>query len=308
MIRNKEGVEVHELTKQGDLEIVDVHNEKWLSNKICHPRVQKPGLALAGYFKYLDKDRLQIFGTSEIGYLEQLDKKEAEKRLKDFMNIRVPGIIVSGGRKLDDQVVEKAFKSKIPILVCNLRTSLLMSRISSFLHRHFTKKEKINGVMMDIMGQGILIKGQSGIGKSETALELVNKGHQLISDDLVEFHLNSNDEPVGRSLEKIKKWLEVRGLGVLNIIDLFGVGALLEEKKLDLVINIEKWNTKKQYDRLGEHTLYCTILGKDVPAFTLPVAAGRNISTLIEVAVKYFKSMKNGSESFIEHIYGKVEK
>ena len=161
---------------------------------------------------------------------------------------------------------------------------------------------------MDIMGQGILIRGQSGIGKSETALELINKGHQLISDDLVEFYLNSNDEPVGRSIEKISQWMEVRGLGIINIVDLFGVAATLEEKKLELVINLEKWNRKKKYDRLGEENLYFTILGNDIPMFNLPVATGRNLSTLIEVAVKYFISRKNGSRSFIEHFYGKDEK
>jgi HPr kinase/phosphorylase len=161
---------------------------------------------------------------------------------------------------------------------------------------------------MDIMGQGILIRGHSGIGKSETALELINKGHQLISDDLVEFYLNSNDEPVGRSIEKIKQWMEVRGLGIINIVDLFGVAAILEEKKLDLVINLEKWNPKKKYDRLGEENLYYSILGNDIPMLNLPVAMGRNVSTLIEVAVKYFISRKNGSRSFVEHLRAKDEK
>lgn len=156
---------------------------------------------------------------------------------------------------------------------------------------------------MDINGIGTLIKGDSGIGKSETALELVNKGNQLISDDLIEFYLNSNDEPVGRSIDRIKKWIEVRGLGIINIADIYGIGALMDEKKLDLVINLEKWSPKKKYDRLGEGNLYYKILGKDVPMFTLPVASGRNLSTLIQVAVKYFISRKIGSPSFLEHIY-----
>jgi HPr kinase/phosphorylase len=149
-----------------------------------------------------------------------------------------------------------------------------------------------------------LIQGQSGVGKSETALELINKGHRLISDDLVEFYLNPNDEPVGRSIERIRDWLEVRGLGVINIADIFGVGSVLEEKKLDLVINLENWDPKKKYDRLGEENLYFKILGKDIPMFNLPVALGRNLSTLIEVAVRYFISRKSGSRSFVDHING----
>ncbi len=302
------GVEINTLIEQNEFEISKVYNEKWTSNKILHPRVQKPGLALAGYSKYVNKNRLQVFGKTEMGYLKQLPRTEFEKRLKNFMAAKIPGIIASSNQEIDDLIISTANKYKTSVLVSNLRTSLLISRISSFLYRYFSKRIKINGVLMDIMGQGILIRGQSGIGKSETALELINKGHQLISDDLVEFYLNSNDEPVGRSMEKIKQWMEVRGLGIINIVDLFGVAAILEEKKLDLVINLEKWNPKKKYDRLGEENLYYTILGNDIPMFNLPVAMGRNLSTLIEVAVKYFISRKNGSRSFIEHLRGKDEK
>lgn len=308
MSKNTPGVEINTLIEQHEFEILKVYNEKWTGNKILHPRVQKPGLALAGYFKYLDNNRLQIFGRTEVGYINQLPRPEFEKRLKNFMAAKIPAIIVSCNQEINDYIIEKANKYKTPVLISNLRTSLLISRISAFLYRFFSKRIKINGVLMDIMGQGILIRGQSGIGKSETALELVNQGHQLISDDLVEFYLNSNDEPVGRSVGKIKEWLEVRGLGIINIVDLFGVGAVLEEKKLDLVINLEKWDPKKKYDRLGEENLYFSILDNDIPMFNLPVAMGRNLSTLIEVAVKYFISRKGGSRSFVEHIYGKEEK
>lgn len=301
--RDKPGIEIKELMGQSDLEILKVYNEKWTSNKILHPRVQKPGLALAGYFKYLDADRLQLFGNTEMGYLKHLERPEFEKRLTNFMASRIPGIIASNNPELDDFIIARANKYKVPILVTKLRTSLLMPRISSFLYRFFSKRIRLNGVLMDIMGQGILITGQSGIGKSETALELVNKGHQLICDDLVEFFLNSNEEPVGRSIDPIKNWLEVRGLGIINIVDLYGFGAILEEKKLDLVINLEKWNPKKQYDRLGEDDLYFKLLGTDIPMFNIPVSAGRNVSTLVEVAVKYFISRKKGISSFVERHY-----
>jgi HPr kinase/phosphorylase len=239
-----------------------------------------------------------------MGYLKHLEQSEFEKRLSNFMASKIPGIIVSGNQEIDDFIIARANKYKTPILVSNLRTSLLMSRISTFLYRFFSRRIRINGVLMDIMGQGILIQGQSGVGKSETALELINKGHRLISDDLVEFYLNPNDEPVGRSIERIRDWLEVRGLGVINIADIFGVGSVLEEKKLDLVINLENWDPKKKYDRLGEENLYFKILGKDIPMFNLPVALGRNLSTLIEVAVRYFISRKSGSRSFVDHING----
>lgn len=306
MIKTKQpGVEVDAVIHQNDLEILRVHNEKFITNRILKSGVQKPGLALAGYTKYLDRELVQVFGKTEVGYLMQLPAQEFEKCAKNFLSSKVPVIIVSENQDVDESLTSMSAKYKTPILISNLRSSLLIPRLTNFLFGHFSEKIRINGVMMDILGLGILITGPSGIGKSETALELISKGSHLISDDLVEFYLNSNDEPVGRSVEKIKKWLEVRGLGIINIVDMYGVGALLEEKKLDLVISLEKWNPKKKYDRLGEGNLYYNILGKDIPMFNLPVAVGRNLSTLIEVAVKYFISRKNGSMSFIEHLYGK---
>lgn len=308
MIKNKKGIEIKTLIEQSDLQVTRIFNRKYTSNKILEAGAQKPGLSLSGYSKYLNKDQVQIFGKTEIGYLMQLTLAEREKCLKNFLGLKIPGIIVSENQEVDDAIIATAQRNRTPILVSGLRSSLLTSRITSFLYRDFSKKIKINGVLMDIMGLGILITGESGIGKSETALELINKGHLLVSDDLVEFFLNSNDEPVGRSVESIKEWLEVRGLGIINIVNLFGVGAVLEEKKLDLVINLESWNPKKQYDRLGEGKLYFTILGKDIPMFKIPVALGRNLSTIIEVAVKYFISRKDGCPSFIESMYGKGKK
>jgi len=303
MIKNKKSIEVSQLIQQGELEISKVYNEKWITNKIFQSGAQKPGLALAGYFKYLDKGQIQVFGKTEIGYLHQLAKDAFEKRLKDFMGMHVPCIVVSENQEVGDLIAASAGKNKIPILISALRTSLLIPRLSTFLYRYFTEKIRINGVMMDIMGLGILITGASGVGKSETALELVSRGSHLISDDLVEFYLNTNEEVMGRSIEKIKKWIEVRGLGIINIVEMFGVGALLEEKKLDLVINLEKWNPRKKYDRLGEGDLYFEVLKRPIPMFKLPVAVGRNLSTLVEVAVKFFISRKNGSVSFIQHLY-----
>lgn len=305
MIKNQKGVEVIALTNIKDLEISNIHNEKWLTNKISHPRTQRPGLAIAGYPKYINKSRLQIFGKTEVGYISQLSPSNKMRQLRDFFSQKLPAIIVAENQEVEPEIINAANKYKTPILVSGLRASLLVPRVTTILYTTFSKKVRINGVLMDIMGMGTLITGDSGIGKSETALELVNKGHSLVSDDLIEFYLNSNDEPVGRSIEKIKRWIEVRGLGIINIVDIFGVGALLDEKRLDLVINLEKWSAKKRYDRLGEESLFFSVLGKDIPMFDLPVAPGRNLSTLIEVAVKYFISRKNGSESFMEHIYRK---
>ncbi|MEN8154012.1 MAG: HPr(Ser) kinase/phosphatase [Acidobacteriota bacterium] len=308
MIKVRKGLEVKSLLEVADLNIKKTYNEKWLTKKITHPYTQKPGLALAGYLNYLNKGSLQVFGKSELGYLHHLEPDECKKRLNNFLSFGIPGIVISENLIPKTNIIEIANRNRIPVLISDLKSSLIISRTSNFLYRYFSKKVRINGVLMDIMGMGVLITGESGIGKSETALELIKKGHQLISDDLIEFYLDSNEEPVGKYIDKIKKWIEVRGLGIINVVDMFGFGALLEEKKLDLVIELEKWDSKKKYDRLGEHNLYFPILGKDIQMFKLPVAVGRNLSTLIEIAVKFYISLKSGSESFMEYLSNQEEK
>lgn len=298
----KTGIELREIGIHKDLDIRQIHNDRWLDNLTRHPRPQRPSLALAGYHRYLNKLRIQIFGKTEVGYINQLDPPEQEKRLRQFFAARIPGLIISDGQTCSRELVDAAQRYHTPVMVSGLKTSVLVSRLSSFLYRHFSQKIRINGVLLDVKGVGTLLTGDSGIGKSESALELVNKGHQLVSDDLIEFYLDPYDQPVGRSIEKIKQWIEVRGLGIINIVDIFGIGALLPEKRLDLVIRLEKWSHRKKYDRLGEGRLTFNILGKEMPMFVIPVAPGRNVSTLVEVAVKYYMSRKNGSKSFIEYL------
>jgi len=294
------GIDLGEIAALTDLKIHRVHHEQWLSNRILHPRAQRPGLALTGYFEYLNKDRIQIFGKTEMGYLHHLPLRARRSALIRYMRSQISGILVSESLDIDANFIRLAGKGKTPILVSELRTSLLISRISSFLYQYFSRKIKINGTLLDIMGQGVMVTGASGIGKSETALALINKGHHLIADDVIEFYLNSNDDPVGKASERIQSLLEVRGLGIIHVDHVFGASAVLPEKKLDLIIHLERWDAKKMYDRLGEENQYDKILDIDIPMFTLPVAPGRDLSTLIEVAVRYFISRQNGNKSFLE--------
>jgi len=298
--KKKKGVSAAEIARLSELKVERVFNEKWLGNSILHPRPQRPGLALTGYFKYLNQERIQIFGKTEMGYLNQLKADERPRSLKSFLALGVPAIIVTESQELDPEFTALADRAHTPILVSKLQTALLISRISSFLYQYFSEKIKINGVLMDIMGQGAMITGPSGIGKSETALELIHKGHHLIADDVIEFYLDPNDDLIGRPHETNKNWIEVRGLGIINIPHILGASAVLTEKKLDLVIQLEKWDPKKNYDRLGEENRYFTMLGIDIPMVSLPVAPGRNVSTIIEVAVRYFIARKNGTQTFLE--------
>ncbi len=294
------GVPVAELVGLPQLRIATPPDTAHLGNRIQHPRPQRPGLGLSGYREHLNPSRVQILGKTEIGYLLHLAEAERRGRVADYVALGFPAIILAESKPAEAMLVELAGRRGIPVLVSALKTSLLISRLTAFLYQFFSRKIKLNGVLMDVMGQGLMITGASGVGKSETALELVNKGYHLVSDDVIEFYLDSNDDPVGRAHPEIRNLIEVRGLGIINIGDIFGASAVLEEKKLDLAIKLERWDPKKKYDRLGDDSQTLTVLGKEVPLFTLPVAPGRNVSTIIEVAVRHFLARKMGRKTYLE--------
>ncbi len=300
MPKEIKGIQIAQIPELNQLKIVRIFNEKWIHNLVSHPRPQRPGLGLTGYLKHIQSGRIQIFGKTEAGYLRNLKEEDRNRCLKNYFALKLPGIIISESITAESDWIAMAARYGTPILISELHTAPLISRLSAFLYQYFSKKIKMNGVLMDIMGQGVLITGTSGIGKSETALELVNKGYQLIADDVAEFYLDSNDDLIGRANEIIKNLMEVRGLGIININDIFGASAVLEEKKLNLVINLEKWDPRKKYDRLGEDTQYFKILGLEIPLITLPVGPGRNLSTIIEVAVRNFLAKKSGKKTYLE--------
>lgn len=300
MVKDIKGIQLSCVRELNQLKITRAFNEKWLPNLVKHPRPQRPGLGLTGYLKHIQDGRIQVFGKTEAGYLNTLKEKEMVRCLKNYFSLKLPGVIVAENIEPAAEWIAMAARYATPILVSELHTAPLISRLSAFLYQYFQKKIKVNGVLMAVMGQGVLITGASGIGKSETALELVNKGYQLIADDVAEFYLDSNDDLVGRANEVIKNLMEVRGLGIININDIFGAAAVLEEKKLNLVINLEKWDAKKKYDRLGEDNQYFKILGLEVPLINLPVAPGRNLSTIIEVALRNFLAKKSGRLTYLE--------
>jgi len=300
MPKEIKGIQLGQIKELSQLKIIRIFNEKWIHNLVSHPRPQRPGLGLTGYLKHLQAGRIQVFGKTEVGYLHNLKDEDRSRCLKNYFSLKLPGIIISENIKAESDWIAMAARYSTPILISELHTAPLISRLSAFLYQYFSKKIKMNGVLMDIMGQGVLITGASGIGKSETALELVNKGYQLIADDVAEFYLDSNDDLIGRANEIIKNLMEVRGLGIININDIFGTSAVLEEKKLNLVINLGKWDAKKKYDRLGEDTQYFKILGLELPLISLPVGPGRNLSTIIEVAVRNFLAKKSGKKTYLE--------
>jgi HPr kinase/phosphorylase len=204
MPKETKGIQLGQIPELRQLKIIRVFNEKWIHNPVTHPRPQRPGLGLSGYLKHIQAGRIQIFGKTEVGYLHSLKDEDRNRCLKDYFALKLPGIIISESIEAEADWIAMAARYNTPILVSELHTAPLISRLSAFLYQYFSKKIKMNGVLMDIMGQGVLITGASGIGKSETALELVNKGYQLIADDVTEFYLDSNDDLVGRANEIIK--------------------------------------------------------------------------------------------------------
>ena len=254
----------------------------------------RPGLLLAGCFEHFDNKRIQIMGITEISYLDNLDKKTAKKRLFDFFAKKPVAVIISRGLQIDDYFIEAAKEYKIPLFRTAETTSNISSSLIAFLNIHLAPRITRHGVLVEVYGEGILLLGESGVGKSETAIELVKRGHRLIADDAVEIRRVSNKSLVGTAPENIRHFIELRGIGIINASRIFGIGAVKLTEKIDLVINIEQWDTSKVYDRMGIDEQTTEILGLDIPALTIPVKPGRNLAVIIEVAAMNSRQKKLG--------------
>ena len=261
---------------------------KGLANCIRSPRLQKPGLALTGYTEYLHADRVQILGNTEISYLRQLDEQQAITNIDKLCSFPLCCIIVTRG--LDPPVYLKTAteKADIPLLLTPLQSSTFISLITKFLEERLLPTTHIHGVLVDVLGVGVLLLGKSGIGKSECALDLVIRGHRLVADDIVYIKKKMPAALVGQAGESIHYHMEIRGLGIINIKDLYGVSSIREKKIVDMVLELVEWNPAHEYDRLGIDDLVYTILGVDLPHLRIPVSPGRNLTSIIEVAARNF--------------------
>ena len=256
--------------------------------------VNRPGLELAGYMDYFDGSRIQIMGKIEISYLEKMDKEQRAKALDAFLSRRPPVLIISRSLDIPEEVMEAAKKYEVAIYRTSDGTSEFMSGLISLLSVELAPRITRHGVLVEVYGEGILLLGESGIGKSETAIELVKRGHRLIADDAVEIRRVSKRTLVGSSPENIRHFLEMRGVGIINARRLFGMGAVKMTEKIDTVINLEVWDQNKVYDRMGMENTYTEILGIQVPALTIPVKPGRNLAIIIEVAAMNNRQKKMG--------------
>ncbi|MFS0724717.1 HPr(Ser) kinase/phosphatase [Paenibacillus sp. 1P07SE] len=291
-------VKVSELVQQFQLELLA--GEDGLKRGITVDDLYRPGLEMAGYFHYHPNERVQILGRTELAFLETLDTEERVDRLERLCDPETPCIIVTRGLSAPQELLDRAEEKKIPVLRSGVATTSLISRITNFLEKRLAPTATIHGVLVDIYGIGMLITGSSGIGKSETALELVKRGHRLVADDAVEIRQMSDGQLHGAAPELIRHLLEIRGLGIINVMTLFGAGAVLSSKRISVVITLENWQQEKQYDRLGLDEETTRIIDTDVPLITVPVRPGRNLAVIIEVAAMNYRLKRMGYNAALQ--------
>lgn len=261
---------------------------------ISSNEVNRPGLQLSGYYDFFDSDRLQIIGKSEMSFLEEFPPHEAGTKIKNFFEKKPPAVIVSRDLNVIPEMYESAKLYNVPLLRTSDGTSSFLSALIAYLNVELAPRIIRHGVLVEVYGEGLLLLGESGIGKSETAIELVKRGHRLIADDAVEIRKVSSKSLVGSSPENIRHFIELRGIGIINARRIFGMGAVKLTEKIDMVINLEPWEVTKVYDRMGLESEFTNILGLDIPSVTIPVKPGRNLAIIIEVAAMNNRQKKMG--------------
>ncbi len=256
--------------------------------------IDRPGLELTGYLDFFDEKRIMIFGNTEYSYLEQFSPEKQFEIIDKLFSRKPPAIIVARSHKPTDAIKKSAEQNGVPILTTPETTSALSASLITFLNAELAPRITRHGVLVEVYGEGVLLIGDSGVGKSETAIELIKRGHRLIADDAVEIRRVSNRTLVGSSPDNIRHFIELRGIGIINARRIFGMGAVKLTEKIDMVINMEPWDTEKVYDRIGMDNTYTEIMGIHVPIMTIPVKPGRNLAIIIEVAAMNNRQKKMG--------------
>jgi HPr kinase/phosphorylase len=257
-----------------------------LARGITSPHVQKTGLALAGFQEYLKPGRILIFGESEIRYLEGLDAAARQASLRLAFTLDFPCILITGGFNPPDELVLEAERAQLPLLKTAVVTPAAIAKLSSLLEDSLAERVIVHAVLMDVLGLGVLLAGDSGIGKSECALDLIVRGHRLVADDTVEVRRRQETILIGSCPELTRHHMELRGLGVINVKELFGIASTRSSKRIELVVQLERWDPAREYERLGLDDEFYDLLGLRVPLLRMPVAPGRNIAILVEVAAR----------------------
>lgn len=291
-------VSVTDLVKDLDLDVV--YQPEGKEFFVTSQDVNRTGLALAGYFEYFSYDRIQIIGMGEYAYFKNIDKEKRKQILNKLFSYEIPCLIVTRGLAIDEDIIEAAKENEKMIISSDRNTTRFINIISNYLDKKLASRVTVHGVLVDVYGIGVLIKGESSIGKSETALELIQRGHRLVADDAVEIIKLDDNRLIGQAPELLKYYMEIRGIGIIDVRSLYGVGAIKNDKQIELVIQLEDWNQTKYYDRLGLDKEYEEILDLEVEKLVVPVKPGRNTAMIVEVAAMNFRQKVMGYDAAIE--------
>lgn len=292
MARNY-SVSLEDIIKENSLETVYMPAKPGEIMISCSD-VNRPGLQIGGFFDYFDSARIQVLGKSEMGYLEDLDPALRTSRMDDYISRRPPAIVICRGLEVLEEIRKSCEKYEVPLLRSQDATSSFMATLIGYLNVQLAPRITRHGVFVEVYGEGILLIGDSGVGKSETAIELIKRGHRLIADDAVEIRRVSSKTLVGTAPSNIRHFIELRGIGIINARRIFGMGSVKLTEKIDMVIKLEQWDNEKVYDRMGLDNEYAEILNIRLPMLTIPVKPGRNLAIIIEVAAMNNRQKKMG--------------
>ena len=289
-----------EQDREHHLELTLMAGRKGLKKKVTHSQVQKMGLALTGFIQFINPERLQVIGNTEMAYFKTLPPETQGKVIHEICSLPLSCLVSTRGLEIPELLLREGDEKGIPVFRTNLRSFDFIERVTKFLEEKLASTSSLHGVLMDIYGVGVLILGKSGIGKSECALDLILRGHRLVADDMVHIQKRSPSSVIGSGFEVIQHHMEIRGLGIINIRSLFGVEAIRERKKIELVLELLEWDTQREYDRLGFEEEKFSILGMELPMLRIPVTPARNLTTIIEVAVRNHLLKVMGYDSALE--------
>lgn len=270
------------------------------------PDINRPALQLTGFFDHFDSERVQVIGHVEAAYMETLDEETRKDRYEQLMSYNIPCIVFCRNMMPDAQMIEAAREYQIPLLQTDKATSSFEAEIIRWMKVMLAPTISIHGVLVDVYGEGVLITGESGIGKSEAALELIKRGHRLVTDDVVEIRKVSDETLIGTAPEITRHFIELRGIGIIDVKTLFGVESVKETQGIDMVIHLEDWDKDKEYDRFGLEEEYTEILGNKVVCHNLPVRPGRNLAVIVESAAVNWRQKKMGYNAARE-LYNRVQ-
>ncbi|GAB2485923.1 HPr(Ser) kinase/phosphatase [Alkalibacterium psychrotolerans] len=289
-------VKIEELVNAMD-DITVVLGEDHLDREIKISDLSRPALELTGYFSFYPQDRIQLLGKTELSFADKMTSDERYIVMKRMCQADTPAFLVSRSQEPPKELLKAAEEKGIPVLVSQRSTTRLSSNVTNFLEERLAERMSQHGVLVDIYGMGVLIIGDSGIGKSETALELIQRGHRLVADDRVELYMMDERRIIGEPPEILRHLIEIRGLGVIDVVNLFGVGSIRTKKTVDLVINLEHWDKNRQYDRLGYNLDKMRFFNVEIPKLSIPVKVGRNLSIIIEIATMNIRAKDMGYDA-----------